>query len=280
MTLKLETVRKALAGRYQVERVLGHGGMATVFQATSPRHPQPVAIKVLHPEFAATLVADRFHREISILAQLDHPNILPLLESEEAGRLIFYVMPYAEGASLRGRLETTTWLDVDDAVDISRDVAAALDYAHEHNVVHRDVKPENIMFDEGRARVGDFGVARAIVKAGGERISSSGLVVGTPAYMSPEQAAGASTLDGRSDIYSLGCVVYEMLIGEPPFTGRTAQAIMARQVRQPPPSLRVVRRELAEHVERAVHKALAKSPNERQQTAAEFVHELGAAAVT
>lgn len=280
MTLKLETVRKALAGRYQLERVLGHGGMATVFQATSPRHPRPVAIKVLHPEFAATLVADRFHREINILAQLDHPNILPLLESEEAGRLIFYVMPYAEGASLRGRLEATTWLDVDEAVDISRDVAAAVDYAHEHNVVHRDVKPENIMFDEGRAKVCDFGVARAIVKAGGERISSSGLVVGTPAYMSPEQAAGASTLNGRSDIYSLGCVVYEMLIGEPPFTGRTAQAIMARHVRQSPPSLRVVRNELAEPVERAVHKALAKSPDERQQTASEFVHELEAAAVT
>lgn len=276
MALKLEPVQAALRERYQVEKVIGHGGMATVFLACCPSYDQPVAIKVLHPEFAATLLADRFHREISILGNLEHPNILPLLESEEAGQLIYYVMPYAKGASLRDQLEGQPWLSLEDTIRVAADVAAALDYAHTRNIVHRDIKPENIMFDDGRAKVCDFGVARAIVKAGGERISSSGLVVGTPSYMSPEQASGTSKLDGRSDIYSMGCVVYEMLIGEPPFTGRTAQAIMARQVRQPPPSLRVVRPELPEKVEQAVHRALEKEPDKRPPSAGEFARELAA----
>jgi serine/threonine-protein kinase len=245
-----------------------------VFLARQIKSAQPVAIKVLHPEFAATLIAHRFHREIMILGGLHHPNILPLLESEEAGALLYYVMPYAKEASLRERLDKVPWLPIGDAIRVTKDVATALDYAHARNVLHRDIKPENIMFDDGQAKVCDFGVARAIVKAGGERLSSSGLVLGTPAYMSPEQASGEGHLDGRADVYSLACVVHEMLIGEPPFTGRTAQAIMARHVRQPPPSLRVVRSEISEQMERAIHRALAKQPEERPQTGGQFVAEL------
>lgn len=274
MVLKLETVRDALAGRYEVEKKVGRGGMATVFRARRLNETELFAIKVLHPEFAATLVADRFHREIAILADLDHPNIVPLLESEKVGSLVYYVMPYAREASLRERLDNARWLPIDETIRITTDIAAALDYAHAHNVVHRDIKPENIMFDGGRAKVCDFGVARAIVRAGGEGISSSGLVVGTPAYMSPEQASGSAPVGGRSDLYSLACLVYEMLIGEPPFTGRTAQAIMARQVRQPPPSLRVVRAEIPEHMEGAIHRALAKRPEERPRNGATLVTQL------
>lgn len=274
VALQLPAVRNALADRYDVLDVVGRGAMATVFRARRNDDGPPVAIKVLYPEFAASLLAHRFHREIAILADLDHPNILPLLESHEAERLIYYVMPYAEGASLRQWLDREGRLSLDVTVAITRDVAAAIDYAHAQNVVHRDIKPENVMFEGQTAKVCDFGVARAIVSAGGDRLSSSGLVVGTPSYMSPEQASGDSELDGRSDVYSLSCVVYEMLIGEPPFTGRTHQAIMARQVRQPPPSLRVVRPEIPEHVERAVHRGLAKLREQRPQTASAFVADL------
>lgn len=274
MALDIETVRKALSGQYSVEKVVGHGGMATVFRACCAETGERVAIKVLHPEFGATLVGHRFHREIKILGELDHPNILPLIASQEAGSLIYYVMPYAEGASLRALLDREQTLSLQHTVTVSRDVASALDYAHMKNVIHRDIKPENIMFEGGGAKVCDFGVARAVVKAGGERLSSSGIVLGTPHYMSPEQAAGDSKIDSRSDIYSLACVVYEMLIGEPPFTGRTAQAIMARHVRQPPPSLCVVRRDVPAEVERAVHHALEKNPRKRPKTAGAFVDEM------
>ncbi|MDH3458093.1 MAG: serine/threonine protein kinase, partial [Gemmatimonadota bacterium] len=222
-----------------------------------------VAVKVLRPEFAVTVLNDRFHREIQILSQLDHPNILPLIESSESGNFLYFVMPLAHGGSLRDRLNDEKRLDVQQALSITRDVAAALDYAHEHNVVHRDIKPENVMFDADHAMICDFGVARAIVQAGGEHLSSSGLIVGTPTYMSPEQASAESEIDHRSDVYSLGCVVYEMLAGEPPFSGRTAQAVLARHIGERPPSLRVVRPDISEHIEIAIRRALAKKAEER-----------------
>ena len=274
MAFKLDDVRDILAGRYEVERVLGHGAMAIVFLAHSPKYDGPVAIKILHPEFASTLLARRFHREIAILSDLDHPNILTLMDSEEAAPLLYYVMPYADGGSLQQRLQRERHLSLDAALQVTRDVAAALDYAHDHDVIHRDIKPENIMFVGGDARVCDFGVARAMVRAGGERLSSSGLVLGTPHYMSPEQASGETSIDARSDIYSLGCVVYEMLVGEPPFTGRTSQAVMARHVNQAPPSLLVVRPDLPGHVEAAIHHALEKEPNKRPKSGGDLVEEL------
>ncbi len=271
MTVKLDVVKEALSSRYQVERPLGHGGMATVFYGTEEPAGGPVAIKVLRPEFAATMLADRFHQEIEFLATLEHPNILPMLESDVAGSLVYYVMPYAEGGSLKEVLTERRYLGVEETLRITRDVGAALDHAHARNVMHRDIKPGNIMFIHDRTVIGDFGVARAIVKAGGERLSTSGLIVGTPAYMSPEQAAGRATLDHRADIYALACLAYEMLAGEPPFTGRTAQAIMARQVKEHPPSLRVVRKEVPQHMEDALMRALAKVPEERPATAGEMV---------
>jgi serine/threonine-protein kinase len=271
MAVKLEVVRQALADRYDVEQPLGHGGMCTVFRGRDKPRGADVAIKVLRPEFATSLLADRFHQEIEFLASLEHPNILPLLESDEAGALVYYVMPFATEGSLKERLARERRLSLDDALAVTRDVAAALDFAHGENVMHRDIKPGNIMFVGGRATICDFGVARAIVKAGGERLSTSGLVVGTPAYMSPEQASGASDLGHRSDIYALACLLYEMLAGEPPFTGRTAQAIMARHVKERPPSLRVVRPDVPQHVEDAIRRALAKAPEQRQASAGEFV---------
>ena len=271
MSVKLEVVQETLADRYEIERPLGHGGMATVFLATDKASGKRVALKVLRPEFAATLLADRFHQEIEFLATLKHPNILPLLESAEAGMLVYYVMPFAVEGSLKERLAGARWLGLRETTGIARDVAAALDHAHERNVLHRDIKPGNIMFVENHSVICDFGVSRAIVKAGGERLSTSGLVVGTPAYMSPEQASGRGDIDHRSDIYALGCVIYEMLAGEAPFTGRTAQAIMARQVKENPPSLRVVRPEVPEYMEEAVMRALAKVPEERQARAGELV---------
>jgi len=215
--------------------------------------------------------AERFHREIRFLQTLDHPNILPLLTSEQIGGFLLYVMPFARGGSLSMMLRERAYLPLDESLDVTRDVAAALDYAHGQNIIHRDIKPGNILFRDGDALLCDFGVARAIVEAGGEHLSSSGLIIGTPSYMSPEQASGKSQLDGRSDVYSLGCVVYEMLVGEPPFTGRSAQAVMARHVGEQPPKLRVVRPELPQHAEDAVLAALAKKPEERPRSAGELV---------
>jgi serine/threonine protein kinase len=265
----LERLRAALAERYAIEREVGRGGMAAVFLATDRRAAGRVAIKVLLPAFARVMGPERFHREIATLLGLSHANILPLLASGQAGPLPYYVMPYAEGGSLRNHLDES--LPFTHVVAVTRDVAAALDYAHEQNIVHRDIKPENVVFDAGRALVCDFGVARAIIRAGGEELSSSGLVVGTPAYMSPEQASGEQELGPASDLYALGCVVYEMLVGEPPFTGPTVQAVLARQVHERPRSLRVVRPDLPPHVERAVQTALAKRPEDRPQSGAEFV---------
>src|SRR5712691_9101040 len=222
-------LQAALADRYALERELGRGGMATVYLARDLRHGRPVAIKVLRPEIAATLGPERFLREIDTAARLTHPHILPLHDSGEAAGFLFYVMPYVEGESLRDRLSREKQLPLGDALQIAREVADALSYAHSHDVVHRDIKPENILFEAGHAVVTDFGIARAITAAGGETLTGTGIAVGTPAYMSPEQLAGGEHVDGRTDVYSLGCVLYEMLAGEPPFTGPTAQAIQARK---------------------------------------------------
>ncbi len=277
MAVKLEFVQEALADKYEIERVLGKGGMSTVFLGHEPGSDRQLAIKVLRPEFAATIVGDRFRREIDILANLQHRNILPLLASDIAGTLVYYVMPFAVAGSLRPKMDREGRLRFDQTLDITRQVANGLDHAHAQKVIHRDIKPENIMFHESRAVICDFGVARALVRAGGESLSTSGLVVGTPTYMSPEQARGKSELDHRTDIYSLACVVFEMLAGEPPFTGRTTQSIMARQVKERPPRLRVIRPELPEHVEAAMQAALAKEPCQRQGSAGEFVEQMATA---
>ncbi len=272
MPLRLETVQKALAERYEVEALLAKGGMSYVFTGRRRTDGRTVAIKVFRPEFAVTILADRFHQEIEFLSALDHPNILPLLASGETSTLIYYVCPYARGGSLADRLGRERRLDLDEALGIMRDLAAALDYAHSRNVLHRDIKPGNVVFDGDRALLCDFGVARALVRATGDRISSSGLVVGTPSYMSPEQASGKPKLDHRSDIYALACVLYEMFAGEPPFTGATPQSVFARQIAEKPPSLTVVRPDLPSHVAEAINKALAKNPRRRPRTGAAFVH--------
>jgi serine/threonine-protein kinase len=228
----------------------------------------------LRPEFARFVGAERFHREIALLSAMQHPNILPLVESGQSGSLPFYVMPYAEGGSLRDRLDRQPQLALGEVIEVVSCVAAALDYAHARNIVHRDIKPDNVLFLSGRPFVSDFGVARAIVQAGGEDLSSSGLILGTPEYMSPEQARGAQDLDGRSDLYALGCVVYEMLAGEPPFTAATTHALLARHANDPPRSLRVLRPDVHAAAEAAVHAALAKRPEHRPGSGAEFVARL------
>ncbi|HEX9218737.1 MAG TPA: serine/threonine-protein kinase, partial [Gemmatimonadales bacterium] len=218
-------MRAALADRYTIERELGHGGMATVYLAQDLKHHRKVAIKVLEPELAAALGPERFLREIEIAAGLNHPHILPLYDSGEAATSLYYVMPYVEGETLRDRLKREGQLPLEDAVRITREVADALSYAHSHDVVHRDIKPENILFQAAHAVVSDFGIARAITAAAGASLTATGIAIGTPGYMSPEQGAASARVDERSDIYSLGCVLYEMLAGEPPFTGPSAESI-------------------------------------------------------
>jgi len=271
----LETLRDALVEHYAVQRELGRGGMATVFLAEDLKHHRPVAIKVLHSELAAALGSDRFLREIAIAARLQHPHILPLYDSGTVNRLLYYVMPYVEGESLRDRLEREKQLSLDEAVRITSEVANALAYAHSHGVVHRDIKPENILLEGGTAIVADFGIARAISVAGEERhLTQTGTVIGTPIYMSPEQATGSGEIDGRSDQYSLACVTYEMLVGAPPFSGPTAQAIMARHSLDlvSPPS--IVRTTIPDAVEDAILRALAKTPADRFPTTALFAEAL------
>ena len=235
-----ERLRAALADRYIVERQIGEGGMARVYLAQDLKHDRPVAIKVLNPELAVNLGPERFFREIRTAAKLRHPHILPVYDSGEADGTLYYVMPYVRGESLRARLDKEQQLPVEDAVRITQEVAGALAYAHEQGIVHRDVKPANIMLEEGQAVLADFGVAHAVAQAGEERLTRTGTSLGTPAYMSPEQATGASDPDGRSDVYALGCVLYEMLSGSPPFTGPTAAAVLARQAQERVPSLDLV----------------------------------------
>jgi len=265
----LPRLKAILTGRYTIERELGRGGMATVYLARDLKHDRPVALKVLRPDLAAVLGGERFLREIRLTAQLQHPHILTLIDSGEADGFLYYVMPYVEGESLRQRLEREGQLPLDEALRITRAVASALDFAHGRGVIHRDIKPENIMLHQGEPMVADFGIALAVSTAGRERLTETGLSLGTPAYMSPEQASSEPRLDGRSDQYSLACVLYEMLAGEPPYTGPTAQAIIAKRFSEPAPHLRTVR-DVPEGVEQAVTKALAKVPAARFATAAQF----------
>jgi len=216
----IANLKAALDGRYVIQRELGRGGMATVYLAHDPRHGRQVAIKVMHPELAAAVGAERFLREIALTAQLTHPHILPVYDSGTTDGVLFYVMPYVEGETLRHRLDREKQLPIPDALRIACEVADALSSAHDHGIVHRDIKPENILLEEGHAVVADFGIARAVTQAGGEKLTETGLAIGTPAYMSLEQATGED-VDARSDIYSLACVLYEMLAGDPPFTGAT-----------------------------------------------------------
>jgi len=266
-----QRLEAGLAGRYTIERELGQGGMAVVFLAHDLRHDRKVALKMLRPEISAEIGADRFLREIKLAAGLTHPHILPVYDSGEADGLLFYVMPNMEGRSVRERLDRERQLPLEDALKITREVASALDYAHRHHVVHRDIKPENILLHEGAAMVADFGIGKAL--SGGGSLTQTGMAVGTPAYMSPEQAGGDSEVDGRSDLYSLGCVLYEMLAGEPPFTGPTAQAVIAKRFVSPIPKVRVTR-DVPEAVDDVVTRALARTPVDRFPTAAEFAEAL------
>jgi eukaryotic-like serine/threonine-protein kinase len=263
-------LRAALAERYEVQDELGRGGMSLVFLARDRKHDRLVAIKVLRPELAAAIGATRFLREIETAARLQHPHILPLYDSGEAADILYYVMPFVEGDSLRARLDRSGPLPVADALAIARDVASALAYAHHHGVVHRDVKPENVLLAGGRATVTDFGIARAVAAAADDRLTTSGLVLGTPAYMSPEQAAGDPALDERSDVYSLGVMLYEMLTGAPPFGGPNVQAVVAGHLSDPVPSLRAARPGISAGLERTVQHALAKRPADRFASAAAF----------
>ncbi len=274
----LDILRDALADRYRLERELGRGGMATVYLAQDLRHDRPVALKVLHPDLARTLGPDRFLREIKLAARLQHPHILSVYDSGEAAGHLWFTMPFVEGESLRGRLERESQLPVEDAVRIAREAAEALEYAHRQGVIHRDIKPENILLSGDHALVADFGIARALAAETGDenRLTETGTTLGTPAYMSPEQAAGARSLDARSDVYSLAMVLWEMLAGEVPFTGATPQAAIARRFTEVPRPLRAVRDTVPEHVEKAVAKALSKSPADRYATAHKFGKALSA----
>jgi len=266
----LETLQAALAGRYDVLREVGAGGMATVYLARDVKHDRQVALKVLRPELGAVLGVDRFLSEIKVTANLQHPHLLPLFDSGEAGGLLFYVMPYVEGETLRARLDREQQLPVDEALRIAYAVASALDYAHGAGVIHRDLKPENILLQHGEPVISDFGIALAVSNAGGARITQTGLSLGTPQYMSPEQATGDGGVDARSDIYSLGAVVYEMLVGEAPHAAKTAQAIIARVLTEKVRSIRVFRDTVPPHVDAAVQRALAKLPADRFTTAEKF----------
>jgi tetratricopeptide (TPR) repeat protein len=274
-----DRLKDALADRYTIERELGFGGMATVYLAEDLKHHRHVAIKVLKPELAAAVGPERFLREIEISAGLDHPHILPLYDSGEADGFLYYVMPYVEGESLRDRLQRERQLPIEAALEIAREVADALSYAHSREVVHRDIKPENILLAGGHARVADFGIARALSAAGAERLTETGLAIGTPAYMSPEQASGSSEVDGRSDLYSLGCVLYEMLAGEPPFTGATVESIVRQHLAVEPPSITGLRPAVPPQVAAALMRALAKTPADRFSPAAQFADALRPPAV-
>jgi serine/threonine protein kinase/Tfp pilus assembly protein PilF len=264
----------ALAGRYAIEREIGRGGMATVYLAQDLKHRRKVAIKVLRPELGSLLGPDRFTREIQVAAALNHPHILPLYDSGSADGLLFYVMPYVRGESLRQKLSRERQLSIDEAVSIICQVAPALDHAHARGLIHRDIKPENILIHEGEAMVTDFGIALAAEVAPSERLTKGGLTMGTPEYMSPEQVSGDRTLDGRSDVYSLGCVLYELLAGEPPYTGATTQAVMVKRFTDPIPRVRRLRATVSPAVEQAIIKALANAPADRFPSAAAFARAL------
>jgi len=270
----------ALTGHYEIEREIGRGGMATVYLARDVRHARRVALKVLNPDLGAVLGAERFLAEIRVTANLQHPNLLPLFDSGEVDGHLFYVMPYVEGESLRHKLDREKHLPIAEALHIGVAVADALDYAHRHGVIHRDLKPENILLHEGQPLVADFGIALAISNAAGARITQTGLSLGTPQYMSPEQATGDRAVDGRSDIYSLGAVLYEALAGEPPHMGGTVQAVVSKVLTETPPSVRVRRPTVHEHVADAIARSLEKLPADRWATAGQFAAALKGAPAT
>ena len=274
MTDAFAALRQALSDRYAIDREIGEGGMATVHLARDLKHDRRVALKVLKPELGAVLGVERFLGEIKVTANLQHPNLLPLFDSGEAEGLLFYVMPFVEGETLRTRLDREKQLPVEDAVRIAAAIASALAYAHEHGVIHRDLKPENILMQAGQPVIADFGIALAVSNAGGARVTQTGLSLGTPQYMSPEQATGDRAIDGRTDIYSLGAMTYEMLVGDPPHTASTAQAIVAKVLTEKPPSVRVARAAVSEEVAYAVERALEKLPADRWSSAAAFADAL------
>lgn len=270
----LERLNTALAGRYALERELGRGGMATVYLADDVKHHRKVALKVLHPGLSSLIGPERFLREIEIAAKLNHPHILALYDSGRAGEFLFYVMPYVKGQSLRHRLLRERQFPIDEAISVTHDAALALDHAHAYGVIHRDVKPENILLYEGEAVVADFGIALAVSGSPDQRLTERGVWVGTPEYMSPEQALGEDPLDARSDVYSLGCVLYELLAGEPPYTGPTAQAVIAKRLAGPTPRVRHLRATVPAGVEQALLRALATVPTDRFRSAAAFAEAL------
>ena len=278
--LPIDQIRHALEGSYTIDRELGRGGMSSVFLAQDCKHRRSVAIKVLHPELAASMGAERFLQEIEVAARLSHPHILPLFDSGSVGDQLYYVMPYVEGESLRERLDREQQLSVEEAVHHARSIASAIDYASRQGIVHRDIKPENIMLYEGEAMVMDFGIAKAASGISSATLTQTGMVVGTPAYVSPEQAAGELNLDGRSDQYSLACVLYEMLTGERPFTAPTAQGVMSKRFTETPRPLRNVRAAVPENVERAVTRAMALEPANRYATAGQFAQALTSASTS
>ena len=268
-------LRDALADRYRIEREIGRGGFATVFLAHDLQHDRPVALKVLHPEVAATLGPERFRQEIRLAARLQHPYVLGVFDSGETSNQLWFTMPFVEGESLRDRIARERQLPVDLALRVGQQVAEALDYAHRHGVIHRDIKPENILLTGAHALVADFGIARAL---GNQAATQTGVVLGTPAYMSPEQAAGTAPVDARTDIYALGCVLYEMLAGETPFTGPTPQAILSRALTETPRALRSTRTTLPPGLEEVIARAMARVPADRFSTMGEFANALAAIA--
>jgi serine/threonine-protein kinase len=276
----LERLKAALSDRYTIERELGSGGMATVYLAQDLKHERQVAVKVLRPELAAVLGHERFVQEIKTTANLQHPHILPLFDSGEADGFLYYVMPYIEGETLRGKLNRETQFGIEEAVGITTEVADALDYAHRHKVVHRDIKPENILLQDGRPMVADFGIALAVSAAAGGRLTETGLSLGTPHYMSPEQATAEKELTNRSDIYSLGCVMYEMLTGEPPHTGSSAQQIIMKIVTDEARPVRELRKSVPQHIAAATAMALERLPADRFESASKFAEALANPAFT
>ncbi len=276
MSLNLESLSAALGDRYAVERELARGGMATVYVARDVRHRRPVAVKVMHPRVATALDSERFLREIEVAGSLTHPLIVPLYDSGRANGLLYYIMPYIEGAPLSERIGHERQLPIEDALQIARDVAGALGYAHTRGVLHRDVKPDNILLAGGHAMLTDFGLARAIGAAEYMRLTETGVIVGTAFYMSPEQIQEDPGLDQRTDIYSLGCILFEMLTGEPPYSGTTPNQLIKRIMTAPVPSAKQRRGDVPGELDQAVARALAKSPEERFATMEEFTAALRA----
>jgi serine/threonine protein kinase len=270
----IEQLQHALSDRYQIERELGQGGMATVYLAHDLKHARKVAIKVLRPELAAVLGAERFVQEIKTTAALNHPHILPLFDSGETSGFLYYVMPYIQGETVREQLNRETQFGIDEAVRITTEVADALQYAHDHGVVHRDIKPENILLHAGRPMVADFGIALAVSAAAGGRMTETGLSLGTPYYMSPEQATAEKTITNRSDIYSLASVLYEMLTGEPPHMGNSAQQIIMKIIAEPVAAVTTLRKSVPPNVAAALAQALEKLPADRFDSARAFAQAL------